>query len=129
MIIDSEAQSVADATRSVPGIPCGVEGPVFKEPWEAQAFALAVSLQQKGLFSWGEWAGLLGEEIKKAQAAGDADTGETYYQHWLATLEHIVATKGLASTDALERTRHAWEHAAARTPHGTPIELQPGDYA
>ncbi len=125
---DTKAQSVSEATRSVPGIPCGVEGPVFKEPWEAQAFALAVSLQQKGLFSWGEWAGLLGEEIKKAQAAGDADTGETYYQHWLATLERIVAMKGLASSDALHRTKHAWEHAAARTPHGAPIELQPDDF-
>jgi nitrile hydratase accessory protein len=123
-----EAAAVAEATRHVPGIPCGVEGPVFKEPWEAQAFAMAVSLQQRGLFTWGEWAGLLGEEIKKAQAAGDADTGETYYQHWLATLERIVALKGLTDTAALARTRHAWEHAAARTPHGTPIELRDDDF-
>lgn len=124
----ADAQGMAEAARSVPGVPCGNEGPVFKEPWEAQAFAMAVALQQKGHFTWGEWAGLLGEEIKKAQAAGDADTGSTYYHHWLATLERIVAMKGLADGDALARTRHAWEHAAARTPHGVPIELRADDF-
>jgi len=105
------------------------EGPVFREPWEAQAFALAVSLEERGLFTWGEWAATLGDEIKKAQAAGDPDTGETYYRHWLATLERMVAAKGLADRATLVRTREAWEHACARTPHGTPIELQPGDFA
>ena len=105
------------------------EGPVFREPWEAQAFALAVSLEERGLFTWGEWAATLGDEIKKAQAAGDPDTGETYYRHWLATLERMVAAKGLADRATLVRTREAWEHACARTPHGAPIELQPGDFA
>ncbi len=71
----------------------------------------------------------LGEEIKKAQAAGDPDTGETYYQHWLATLERIVAEKGLADPRTLARTRDAWERACERTPHGTPIELRPADFA
>ncbi|MDX2205704.1 MAG: nitrile hydratase accessory protein [Hyphomicrobiaceae bacterium] len=122
------AAVLAEAQINVPGIPCGAEGPVFREPWEAQAFAMAVSLQQRGLFTWGEWAGLLGEEIKKAQGAGDADTGETYYRHWLAALERMVAMKGLADAAALLRTRDAWEQAAARTPHGTPIELRPDDF-
>jgi nitrile hydratase accessory protein len=104
------------------------EGPVFREPWEAQAFALALSLNERGLFTWKEWAQILGEEIKNAQAAGDPDTGETYYRHWLATLERIVAEKGLADSGALSRTRDAWERACARTPHGTPIELRPDDF-
>jgi len=116
------------ATQSVASIPRNAEGPVFREPWEAQAFALAVSLHERGAFTWTEWAATLGDEIKKAQAAGDPDTGETYYHHWLRTLERIVAAKGLTDAGQLARTRDAWEHACARTPHGTPIELRPSDF-
>jgi len=72
-------------------IPRDEDGPVFRAPWEAEAFALAVSLNERGLFTWKEWAATVGDEIKKAQAAGDPDTGDTYYHHWLATLERIVA--------------------------------------
>jgi nitrile hydratase accessory protein len=116
------------ATQSVQGIPRDVNGPVFREPWEAQAFALALALRERGVFSWSEWAATLGEEIKKAQAAGDPDTGETYYRHWLAALEHLVAAKGLAGAETLARTRQAWQRAGERTPHGKPIELTPGDF-
>jgi nitrile hydratase accessory protein len=86
-------------------------------------------LHARGLFTWPEWAATLGAEIKRAQAAGDPDTGETYYRHWLAALERIVAAKGLADAQALGRHREAWAHAAARTPHGTPIELRADDFA
>ncbi len=116
------------ATQSVQSIPRNDEGPVFREPWQAQAFALALALNERGVFTWNEWAATLGEEIKKAQAAGDPDTGETYYHHWLATLERIVAAKGLSDPHTLARTRVAWAHACARTPHGTPIELRPSDF-
>src|SRR3984893_937164 len=74
-------------TIPVPGIPLDAEGPVFREPWEAQAFAMALALQARGLFTWTEWAAALANEIKRAQGCGDPDTGETYYRHWLATLE------------------------------------------
>lgn len=104
------------------------DGPVFREPWEAQAFALALSLHERGVFTWPEWTAMLGDEIKKAQAAGDPDTGETYYHHWLAALERLVAAKGLADTEMLARTGKAWRRASARTPHGTPIELRPDDF-
>lgn len=116
------------ATHAVQSIPRNAESPVFSAPWEAEAFALALHLNERGLFTWKEWAATLGEEIKKAQAAGDPDTGETYYHHWLATLERIVAAKGLADTQSLARTRDAWEHACERTPHGTPIELRAEDF-
>jgi nitrile hydratase accessory protein len=109
-------------------IPHDGDGPVFRAPWEAEAFALAVSLNERGLFTWKEWAAVLGEEIKKAQAAGDPDTGNTYYHHWLATLERIVAAKGLADTATLAGTREAWQRACARTPHGTPIALRSDDF-
>ena len=112
----------------ITGVPRNAEGPVFREPWEAQAFALALALNERGVFTWTEWATTLGDEIKKAQAAGDPDTGETYYRHWLATLERIVAAKGIADPQILARTRDAWERACERTPHGTPIELEPGDF-
>ncbi len=104
------------------------EGPVFREPWEAQVFALALSLHERGVFSWSEWTAALGQEIKRAQAAGDPDTGETYYHRWLVALERLVAAKGLADSETLTRTREAWRRASIRTPHGTPIELSPGDF-
>ena len=117
------------ATRSVQSIPRNAEGPVFRAPWEAEAFALALALHERGLFTWTEWATTLGDEIKKAQAAGDPDTGETYYHHWLATLERVVAANGLAETEKLTRAREAWQRACLRTPHGMPIELRPDDFA
>jgi nitrile hydratase accessory protein len=121
--------AVAQATSALPDIPCDAEGPVFREPWEAQAFAMALMLHERGVFTWHEWAETLGAEIKRAQAAGDPDTGETYYHHWLAALERLVAQKGVTTSDVLHRTRDAWDHAADRTPHGKPIVLQAEDFA
>ena len=116
------------ASEAVPGIPRDAEGPVFREPWEAQAFAMALALHDKGLFTWPQWAATLAEEIKRAQAAGDPDTGETYYHHWLAALERLVAEKGVTSRETLARYHDAWDHAADRTPHGQPIELRAEDF-
>jgi nitrile hydratase accessory protein len=116
------------ATQAVPSIPCDAEGPVFREPWEAQAFAMTLALHERKLFTWPEWAATLGAEIKKAQAAGDPDTGETYYRHWLNALERLVADKGLTDAAALARYYDAWDHAADRTPHGDPIELRADDF-
>lgn len=123
-----DPQAVRRAAEAVPGIPRDAEGPVFRAPWEANAFAIAVVLYQKGLFSWPEWSAMLGEEIKKAQAAGDPDTGETYYLHWLATLERMAAEKGAASAETLTVHFQAWERAMRRTPHGKPIELRTEDF-
>jgi nitrile hydratase accessory protein len=120
--------AVRQATDAVASIPRGAEGPVFREPWEAQAFAMAVALHQRGLFAWSEWAATLADEIKRAQGAGDPDTGETYYRHWLAALERVVAAKGVCDGATLARYRDAWDHAADRTPHGSPIELTPQDF-
>lgn len=107
----------------LPGLPCDAEGPVFRAPWEAQAFAMAVALHQKGVFTWPEWAAALSDEIKRAQAAGDPDTGETYYRHWLNALERLVIAKGAATADKLNETAAAWDRAARATPHGQPIVL------
>ena len=120
--------ATAQATSAVPTIPRDDDGPVFREPWEAQAFAMALALHAYGLFTWNEWAAALADEIKRAQANGDPDTGETYYRHWLATLEKLVAAKGVATSETLDRYRDAWDHAADRTPHGAPIELRPEDF-
>ena len=117
-----------NAARAVPGVPQDNDGLVFKEPWQAQAFAIALALHERGVFTWNEWAATLSDEIKRAQAAGDPDTGETYYLHWLATLERLVAEKGVASRETLDQYRDAWDHACDRTPHGKPIELTPADF-
>ena len=127
MTIDPAA--ARGATEALPGIPRDDGGPVFREPWEAQAFSMALALHQRGVFTWPEWAAALADEIKRAQAAGDPDTGATYYSHWLATLERLVTEKGIASEPTLARYRDAWDRAADRTPHGTPIELRPDDFA
>ena len=123
-----DPQAALRAAIAVPGVPRDNDGPVFREPWEAQAFAMALALHQRGVFTWKEWAATLATEIKRAQAAGDPDTGETYYSHWLATLERLVAAKGVATSELLHRYRDAWDHAADRTPHGKPIELTAGDF-
>ena len=120
--------AAARATSAVPGIPRDDDGPVFREPWEAQAFAMALTLHERGLFTWNEWAATLADEIRRAQAKGEPDTGETYYLHWLATLERLVGEKGVASPATLRRYHDAWDHAADRTPHGSPIELRPEDF-
>lgn len=126
--IDQAAASRA-AAAAVPSIPCDAEGPVFREPWEAQAFAMALALHARGVFTWPEWAATLSAEIKRAQQAGDPDTGETYYRHWLNALERLVTEKGLADARTLARYYDAWDHAADRTPHGAPIELRPDDFS
>ena len=120
--------AAAQATAALPGIPRDDEGPVFREPWEARAVAMAVALHGRGVFTWPEWADALAREIKQAQAKGDADSGETYYRHWLAALEKLVASKNVTTEKVLYRYRDAWDHAADRTPHGQPIELTPGDF-
>lgn len=112
----------------LPGQPHEGGDPVFREPWEAHAFAMTVTLHQQGLFTWPEWAAALAAQIALAQQRGDADLGETYYHHWLAALETLVAAKGASSAAELARYRDAWDHAADRTPHGRPIELQPQDF-
>ena len=115
--------SQPELLAALPQIPRDVEGPVFRAPWEAQAFAMAVALHQRGAFTWTEWAAALAAEIKAAQEAGDPDTGETYYRHWLAALERLVAAKALTSQAELTTRRDQWDRAARATPHGEPIEL------
>jgi len=112
-----------------PLVPGTGDTPVFREPWEAHAFAMVLTLHERGLFTWREWADALAAQIAAAQAAGDADRGDTYYQHWLAALESLVARKGAGSAEELSRTARAWDHAAERTPHGQPIELRAEDFA
>jgi nitrile hydratase accessory protein len=113
----------------VPGLPADREGPVFQAPWQAQAFGLVLSLYDKGFFIWPEWAAALATEIGRAEAAGDPDTGDSYYRHWLSALERLVTAKGLTTPELLARYHKAWDAAAERTPHGVPIELRSQDFS
>jgi len=108
---------------TLPGQPRDADGPVFREAWEAQAFAMTLVLHERGAFTWKEWSAALAEEIQRAQVAGDPDLGTTYYSHWLKTLERLVVEKGLARKKTLLDTASAWQDAARATPHGTPIVL------
>ena len=122
------ATCLADAVPALPGQPLQCGEPVFAEPWQAQAFAMTLALHRRGLFGWTEWAEALSRQIAIAQANGDADLGDTYYHHWLAALEALVASKGASSAEELARCRDAWDHAADRTPHGQAIELCAEDF-
>jgi nitrile hydratase accessory protein len=102
-------------------LPVGLDAPVFAEPWQAEAFAMTVALHDEGLFSWGEWAQALSAEVKKPGAATD---GHDYYEHWLAALERLLASKGLAAKSDVDAMAEAWERAAHATPHGRPILLE-----
>ena len=119
---------MTEAPANFSGQPWDDHGPVSREPWEAQAFAITLALHQRGVFSWTEWAEALANQIRTAQAAGDADLGDSYYRHWLAALEVLVAAKGASSIEELTRYQRAWGHAADRTPHGRSIELMPVDF-
>lgn len=125
---DRDSAAITEALDAIPGIPRDPGGPVFGVPWQAQAFAMVLSLTDQGAFTWAEWSEALGAVIADAQRYGDHDTGETYYLHWLGALERIVADKKLATRSDLTRYHDAWAVATARTPHGSPIELRPGDF-
>ena len=92
--------SLPDLER-LPDFPVDDDGPVFKEPWEARAFALAVSLRDQGLFTWNEWSEQLGLYIRAARAQGEPDSGDTYYRRWLACLETLAIRKGLVTPQSL----------------------------
>ena len=111
---------------ALPRLPRDAGGPVFAEPWEAQAFALAVKLSEQGHFTWKEWAAALADELKAAVDRGEPDDGSRYYQHWLAALERLVAAKGLSDPAALLARKEAWAEAYRHTPHGKPVELGAG---
>jgi nitrile hydratase accessory protein len=123
---ESAPQSVSDAERlaALPRLPRDEGGPVFAEPWQAQAFALAVKLSEEGHFTWKEWAAALAEELQAAAGRGEADDGSRYYEHWLATLERLVTARGLSDSAALAARKEAWAEAYRHTPHGKPVELR-----
>nr|WP_244577888.1 nitrile hydratase accessory protein [Hoeflea halophila] len=99
----------------------GPDAPVFAEPWQAQAFALAVALHQRGVFTWSEWAAELSRQVARPNAAQD---GSDYYQHWLAAIEALLSQKGVTGSEMIDAVSHAWQRAAHATPHGQPILLE-----
>ena len=124
---DEVALEARAALAALPEIPRDDGGPVFRAPWEAQAFALALALHEKGVFAWTEFAAALGAEIARAEAAGDDRGADAYYVHWLAALERLVAEKGVVGRESLLARKDAWDRAARATPHGEPIVLGRGD--
>jgi nitrile hydratase accessory protein len=111
---------------ALPPLPRDEGGPVFAEPWQAQAFALAVKLSDAGWFTWKEWAAALAAELCAAADRGEPDDGSRYYEHWTAALEKMVQAKGLLDHAAIVQRKDAWADAYRHTPHGKPIELGAG---
>ncbi len=108
---------------ALPAIPRDDEGPVFRAPWEAQAFGMAVALHERGAFAWKEFVRSLTDEIAAAKARGEPDDGSRYYEYWLTALETLVAAKGLVPTSERLTRKDEWDRAARATPHGKPIVL------
>jgi nitrile hydratase accessory protein len=123
----SDSAGVAERLAALPRLPRDNGGPVFAEPWQAQAFALAVKLSEQGHFSWTEWAETLGAELKAAVERGEPEDGSRYYEHWLAALERLVIEKGLTDREAMRERKEAWTEAYLHTPHGKPVELNGSD--
>jgi nitrile hydratase accessory protein len=119
----------SDKISALPTIPRDKEGPVFAEPWQAQAFALAIRLSEQGHFTWKEWAAELAAELKRAEDRGEPDDGTHYYEHWLAALERLVTSKGLTNQAELTERKEAWADAYRHTPHGKPVFLRGPDAA
>ena len=115
---------LAERVDALPPLPHDEDGPIFAEPWQAQAFALAVQLSDRGYFTWKEWASALADEIKAASGRGEVDDGSRYYHYWLAALERLVAEKGLTEPSALLTRKDEWAEAYRHTPHGKPVELR-----
>lgn len=122
----SRPESTVDPARlaALPPLPRDEHGPVFAEPWQAQAFALAVKLSEAGYFTWKEWAAALAAELKAAGDRGEPDDGSRYYEYWLAALEKLATAKGLTEPAALAERKEAWADAYRHTPHGKPVELR-----
>ena len=119
----TEQRVDAERLAALPPVPRDEEGPVFAEPWEAQAFALAVTLSEQGHFSWKEWATALAAQLKAAASRGEPDDGSRYYHHWVEALERLVTEKGLAERPQLDVRKEAWADAYRHTPHGQPVVL------
>jgi len=110
---------------ALPALPRDDLGPVFAEPWQAQAFALAVRMSAEGAFTWPEWAATLAQVLQEAKDRSEPDDGSHYYEHWLGALERLATAKGFVAPTELQARKHAWEAAYLATPHGQPVELGP----
>jgi nitrile hydratase accessory protein len=119
----ADRRELASGPDTVPPLPRDEEAPVFSEPWQAQAFALAVKLSEQGHFTWKEWTTALADEIKAASERSEDNDGSRYYHHWLAALERLVAEKGLTDVAAMAARKEEWAEAYRHTPHGKPVEL------
>jgi nitrile hydratase accessory protein len=120
------SKTVTERLQALPRLPRDEGEPVFAEPWQAQAFALAVKLSEHGHFTWKEWAAALANELNAATSRGEPDDGSHYYDHWLAALEHLVTAKGLTDSATLVARKEAWADAYRSTPHGMPVKLATG---
>ena len=119
-----DINDAAERFAASPLLPRDAGGPVFAEPWQAQAFAMAVQLSAAGHFTWTEWTTALGAQLHTAAARGEPDDGSRYFEHWLAALEQLVTEKQLTDLTALRARKDAWADAYRRTPHGQPVELR-----
>ena len=120
----SDATVGSEHFSDLPRLPRDEGGPVFAEPWQAQAFALAMRLSAQGHFTWKEWAATLADELKAAADRGEPDNGSHYYEHWLAALEHLVTSKRLTDDTELLTRKEEWADAYRHTPHGKPVLLR-----
>lgn len=124
ILSSSDLQPAPERLASLRLLPQDEAGPVFAEPWQAQAFAMAVRLSEQGHFTWPEWAATLADELKSAADRGEPDDGSHYYEHWLVALERLVTSKALLNSEEMLDRKEAWADAYRHTPHGKPVTLR-----
>lgn len=105
----------------------GAPSPVFEAPWHAQAFALAVYLNERGVFDWPEWTQVFGAVLAEHGLAKELDGGDDYFLAWVGALERICSEKGVAELEALSALKTSWERAYLATPHGAPVRIATGE--
>jgi nitrile hydratase accessory protein len=90
----------------------------FSEPWMARAFALALALSEKGLFSLKDFHAALIESIGRHEKDGCIAAETDYYTHWLEVLTALLRGRDLLSDDILTAAEDAVvTEAAARKEH------------
>lgn len=95
----------------------------FEEPWQAKAFALAVHLSARGLFSWREWTEAFAEVPRAETASRESSEATAYWRNWVLTLERMLVARGFATAEMLAELTAAWDEAFHTTPHAQPVLL------
>ena len=79
---------------------------VFQTPWESHAFAMAVALCERGLFTWDEFRAHLIAEIGRWERENPQGSEYQYYERWVAALGKLLLERGVCDLGEIEKQEH-----------------------